>query len=41
MLYFKGRLSGWDYTASIADEIYVSTWNETAMEKQKVLGHNL
>jgi len=41
---FKGRLNGCDYTASIADEMHVSTrrcWNDTVMEKQNVLGHTL
>jgi hypothetical protein len=41
---FKSRLNGWDYTASIVDEIHVSTgrwWNDTVMGKQKVLGHTL
>jgi hypothetical protein len=41
---FKGRLNGWDYTASTVDEMHVSTgrwWNDTVMEEQKVLGHTL
>ena len=39
---FKRRLNGWDYTASIVDEIHMSMgrWlNDTAMDEQKVLGH--
>jgi len=39
---FKGRLNGWDYAASIVDEIHVSTgrrWNDTAIEQEEVLGH--
>jgi hypothetical protein len=41
---FKDRLNGWDYTASIVEEIHVSTgrqWNGNVMEKQNLLGHTL
>jgi hypothetical protein len=41
---FKGRLNGRVYIASIVDEMHVSMgcwWDDTVMEKQKVLEHTL